>query len=247
MLRNKFTVIIAALLFCLGSSTYGQQPNDWINFNQTYYKISISQEGVYQLTYDDLVEAEIQLSAIDARTFRLYHRGQEVAILVNGQSDGRLDPADNIQFLAKANDGTLDTFLYDDPSSQPHTFYNLYSDETAYFLTWSLDGSAGKRMEQVNPINNSNGLAPESSLISTVRAVQVNSFSLGKPFAPNNEVRNSSFSIGEGFSGTVFTGSSTVILNGVNQQNRAQDNLSFELLIQGRNNRSHSVEILIGP
>lgn len=247
MLRNKFTVIIAALLFCLGSSTYGQQPNDWINFNQTYYKISISQEGVYQLTYDDLVEAEIQLSAIDARTFRLYHRGQEVAILVNGQSDGRLDPADNIQFLAKANDGTLDTFLYDDPSSQPHTFYNLYSDETAYFLTWSLDGSAGKRMEQVNPINNSNGLAPESSLISTVRAVQVNSFSLGKPFAPNNEVRNSSFSIGEGFSGTVFTGSSTVILNGVNQQNRAQDNLSFELLIQGRNNRSHSVEVLIGP
>lgn len=247
MPKNRSIYFYISLFFYLSSTSYAQMVNQWINYSQQYYKILIDQEGVYQLTYDDLANAQIQLASIDARTFKLYHRGEEIAILFNGQSDGRFDPGDDIQFIAKANDGTSDTYLYDEPISQPHTLYNLFSDKSAYFLTWSLDGSQGKRMNRINPINNSAGLPAESSLLANVQNVFVNTDSRGKPYAPNNEVRKSAFNLGEGFSGSVFSGTSNIILSGIEKQVRTDDNLNFEILIQGRNNRSHSVEVLVGP
>jgi hypothetical protein len=156
MLKNRlfYFIFIITPLFSL-KAQYG---NEWINFNQTYYKIEVAQEGVYQLDFNSLNAAQINLNSIDARTFKMYHRGEEIALNVTGQSDGRINQGDVIQFLGKPNDGESDTPLYVEPDAQPHTYYNLFNDTTSYFLTWSLDGSFGKRMERINPISNSGGL-----------------------------------------------------------------------------------------
>src|SRR5690606_2488625 len=88
------------------------------------------------------------ISGVDPKKFQLLHRGVEQAILIKGEEDGVFSPGDSILFYGKINDGTLDSLLYLKSSLQPHKYYNLYSDTTAYFLTWSA--TDGKRMSSVN-------------------------------------------------------------------------------------------------
>ncbi|GAB3335983.1 hypothetical protein GCM10027429_18790 [Marivirga atlantica] len=245
MLKNRlfYFIFIITPLFSL-KAQYG---NEWINFNQTYYKIEVAQEGVYQLDFNSLNAAQINLNSIDARTFKMYHRGEEIALNVTGQSDGRINQGDVIQFLGKPNDGESDTPLYVEPDAQPHTYYNLFNDTTSYFLTWSLDGSFGKRMERINPISNSGGLPIQSSYLKTVRNLYVGADVAGSTYPPANEVLKSAFDYGEGWTGGFFIGERNIVLNNISKQVRTDDNLNFEILVQGRNNLLHEVEVFVGP
>jgi len=47
--------------------------------------------------------------------------------------------------MAKRNDGTLDSIFIQPYALQPHKYYNLYSDTTAYFLTYNSFFSRGLR------------------------------------------------------------------------------------------------------
>lgn len=138
--RLLFTVI-----FLLMSYFSIAQTNSWIDYNKTYYKIPISETGMYQVTQAEIISAGI--SGVNPKNFQIYHRGQEQSIFVEGESDNSFDSGDFIQFYAKRNDGDQDKFLYKNISNQVNPYYNLYSDTTAYFLTWTIDGSEGKRME----------------------------------------------------------------------------------------------------
>ncbi len=247
MRRNKLLVFLALGALVPLFTASAQYANEWINFNQSYYKIPVAQEGVYELDFSTLTTAGISLNTIDARTFRLYHRGQEVAINVIGQNDGRIDAGDAIQFLGKPNNGESDTPLYSSPELQPHTFYNLFSDTTAYFLTWSLDGTFGKRMQVVNTINNTTSLPARASYLKNVRNVLVNNGIVGRAYAPGNQIYRSAFDLGEAWTGTRFAGDRDFTISAINKQVRTEENLLLELLIQGRNNQDHEVEVLVGP
>lgn len=71
---------------------------------------------------------------------QLFFRGEEQAIWIQGEADGKWDEADYLEFYGEGNDGTQDSLLYIPHSAQPHKIYNLYTDTTAYFITWRLDG-----------------------------------------------------------------------------------------------------------
>lgn len=247
MRRNKFFLITGFLfLLLLPLSGFSQYGADWINYNQDYYKIPIVREGAYQFDYNTLLEAGLPLATIDSRTFRIYHRGNEVAIRVTGQADGRLNQGDVIQFLGKGNDGNSDTPLYVTPADQPHTYYNLFSDTTAYFLTWRLDGEQGKRMVDQSIINNINNLPEETSYNSLKRNLYVNSASGGQSYNPQNEVFKSAFDTGEGWSGSVFTAATNFTINSINKQVRSDSPPEFKILLQGRNARDHQAEVFVG-
>ncbi|MCU0445020.1 MAG: C25 family cysteine peptidase [Microscillaceae bacterium] len=128
--------------------------NEWINYNQTYFKIPIAQNGIYRITPNDL--NAIGVSGVNPKNFQIFHRGQEQAIFVQGQDDNTVDSGDFIEFYGEANDGTVDRLLYKGGlSRQVNPFYNLFSDTTAYFLTWTLDNRLGKRMALSDlPANN---------------------------------------------------------------------------------------------
>ena len=68
------------------------------------YKIPISQDGIYQLTYTDTLNAGIDVASVDPRTFKLYNEGTEVAIHVEGESDGQFNPSDYILFYGQRMD-----------------------------------------------------------------------------------------------------------------------------------------------
>ncbi|WMN13005.1 C25 family cysteine peptidase [Marivirga salinae] len=246
MLKNKiFTTILTIILSV--HYVFSQDPQSWINFNQSYYKISLESTAAYELDYNDLIEAGVPISSIDARSLQIFHRGQEIAIRVIGQNDGRLDEGDVIQFLAKRNDGTSDTPLYKNPDHQPHQYFNLFTDESAYFLTWKNDGTNGKRIQEQNIINNTNNLAAENSVEKEILRLFTANADRGQRYSPQNEVYNSAFDLGEGWTGSAFTNPSNFSITDLDKAARSELPPTLEILIQGRNMRQHQTEVLVGP
>ncbi len=89
------------------------------------YRIAVDSEGIYRLTYQDLITATIPVTTTDPRTFKLYNFGQELAIQVVGEEDGRFDPGDAIVFYGRGVN-------------------TRYTDQNIYWLTYG--GANGKRM-----------------------------------------------------------------------------------------------------
>jgi hypothetical protein len=113
--------------------------------------------GIHRITPSMLRQHGIDPGIIDPRTIKIFGNGpgmlpspnsafriddlRENNIIVTGEQDGRFDDGDEILFYAKSQ---RDVWRYDS-SSQDYTHEtNLYSDATAYFLTFG--GSAGKRV-----------------------------------------------------------------------------------------------------
>jgi hypothetical protein len=153
----KYTPMLCLFgLLWLGNTTsLFAQPfgNEWINFNQKYFKIPVVATGVYRISQAQLTNAGIV--GVNPKKLQIFHRGQEQAIFVSGEADNSLDAYDYLEFYGRKNDGTLDYFLYGNATTQVNRFYNTFSDTTAYFLTWTLDNTLGKRIEDQNiPLKN---------------------------------------------------------------------------------------------
>ncbi len=141
---KKFLLIGFYILFSnlVHAQTYG---NEWINFNQDYYKIKIGKEGIYRIDYNTLQTIGFPLSSTDPQYIQLWINGNEQPILIEGEIDGKLDAGDFIEFYGTYNDGKLDAPLFSNPSEQPHQYMSLYSDTATYFLTVS-SSTKGKRI-----------------------------------------------------------------------------------------------------
>lgn len=157
-MHKKFTLqvrggvrntIIAFLVLILGfadanaqtpwSGVYG---NEWLagKYGQEWVKISVSQKGIHKVTLTgNFIGKQGRL--------HLYHRGIEVA-LTNVTSDA-------IEFYGVPNDGASDALLYrdqahvPDPSQRTNDKYSIYSDVSAYFLTYNSSAN-GERANVLN-------------------------------------------------------------------------------------------------
>ncbi len=89
------------------------------------YRIAVDSEGIYQLTYQDLVNAGLPVTSLDPRTLKMYNLGQELAIQVIGEGDGRLDDGDSVIFYGRGVN-------------------TRYTTQNIYWLTYG--GTTGKRM-----------------------------------------------------------------------------------------------------
>jgi hypothetical protein len=69
-------------------------------------KITVEREGWYQLSQADLLAAGLS-PRTDPRKLNLYVDGQPVPVLIPGEKDGRLDPADSLQFYGLGVDTPL--------------------------------------------------------------------------------------------------------------------------------------------
>ena len=110
----------------------------WYNYDQTYYKIPTATDGIHRISATTLSNSGINLSTLDPRNIRLYHRGKEVAIHIEGENDGRFDTGDYIDFFGMRNDGTLDKLLYSDFEQLPNPYFNTSSDYRS--LIWDKVG-----------------------------------------------------------------------------------------------------------
>ena len=119
--------MIILVLALAPSLILAQYSNSWISFSQPYFKIPVTREGIYRLSYSDLQAAGFPVNN-DPRFIQLFHRGKEQLIYIKGQGDAVFNVSDYIEFYGQKNDGTLDSLLYKPSSLQPHKYYNLYSE-----------------------------------------------------------------------------------------------------------------------
>ena len=239
--------------FCFLSFAYCfAQPfgHEWINYNQTYYKIKVAEGGIYRVTYNDLLEAGFPVSSIDPRRIQLFFRGNEHAIWINGQQDARFDAEDFIVFYGKHNDGSLDAELYKPQEAQPHSYYSLYSDSAAYFLTWQLSAINGKRMSFFSE-NNTSGIIAEPYHLEEKLLLLTNEYSTGRQYPQNGasslRIRLSTFDYGEGWTGPrVQKGQSATYTIPAQNQFVSGPKPQLEILLAGRNNHPHNVTLQIG-
>jgi len=245
-LRQKFTILGWFLVVFIIPNQFAQAQyqNDWINFSQQYFKVLTAQEGIYRITHSDLQNAGVP-SGIDPRMIQLFHRGVEQSIFVQGQADASLDPGDYIEFFGQANDGTLDKKLYKPSTAQPHNYYNLYSDTTAYFLTWSI-GTAGKRVTSFDEVNVTN--IPKEVFHSAERLI-INKTEYAGGFTQGDYLQYTHFDVGEGWTGTSIKQSQSIdySIDNITTPETSSGNPELELLLVGRDAQSHSAEILVGP
>ncbi|EMR04117.1 putative type IX secretion system sortase PorU2 [Cesiribacter andamanensis] len=253
--RTLYTVLQLVLLqsillsspALLQAQTFG---NEWIRYDQHYMRIGIGADGIYKISYEDMQKVGFPVGQLDPRSLQLFHRGVEQAIEVAGEADGQLQAGDYVLFYGKRNDGTLDKELYLTPELQPHNFYNLYSDTTAYFLTYRPGGEPGKRMEQFNRTN-TGGLSPEPYYWEERLELYTSDYMVGKVYDING-VLNTYLTYGdegEGWSGPVIAnvGSRTFPFTNLTDAYTAGPSPQLAMQLVGRNNIDRTIPVEVGP
>ncbi len=191
-----------------GNTLYG---NEWINHSQNYYKCYVTEDGMYRISTQTLTDAGVPVGAIQAGDFQLYALGNPVPIHVS--ASGTLGAGDYVEFYGKKNRGELDVHLYAQPDDLFNPYYSMFTDSTAYFLTWE---NAAIRFQDTP--NNLTALpAPDPFFMDEQLLVYNDRYHKGEPNAVPGTIYNglyeSRYTAGEGFgtrlnqitSGTLYT------------------------------------------
>ncbi|MCF6360115.1 MAG: C25 family cysteine peptidase [Cyclobacteriaceae bacterium] len=241
MNRLIVTILMAVIGFNTFSQPYG---NEWVDFNKNYYKVKIGSDGIYRLTYANLASVGFPVDE-DNKRIQLFNRGQEMAVFVNDTNgDNIFNASDYVEFYGKANDGTLDSELYVPSSTQPHTYYNLYSDTTAYYLTSNIVNT-GKRMQTSNEFV---GGVNESYHLDNNLTLFTNEYSQGLTQVTYNSL--TSFGVGEGFTGDRITENTNptkdFLITNISQTVTSAPVPTLKILLVGLNEQSHAITIQVG-
>lgn len=124
--------------------------NEWIDYDQRYYKIPIHEDGVYRITFTDLANAGIPISGIDPQQLKMYVNGQALPIYVKGEDDGVFNANDYIEFVGRRNDGRMESVLFPSPEAHANRDYSLYNDTLHHFLTWGSEGPHARVQEETD-------------------------------------------------------------------------------------------------
>ncbi len=257
MIKNL--ILTLTLLAYLTATSFSQSidyANDWYvsNPNRPFIKLLVDQDAVYGLDAADFAAAGVNLSQQDADSIQLFYRGIEVPLFVKENATGGFH---YLEFVGKRNDGAEDAQLYRDgitgvpaPEVQPRPDLSIFSDTSAYFLTW---GSA-KGLRYLNTID-TNYLAYTPETVFPSRASWVphpNSGTAefvkggGAPYDVFNQL-NHQYVIGEGYVSKDTFGyqaplNITLLTTGALPGNQS---LSLEARVFGSSNTSHHHRISI--
>lgn len=236
-------------IFIISSIQLWAQPygNEWIDYNQPHFKfeVAIYIEGIHRIPSS--VINQYGLNFIDADNFKLFRDGQEVPIYVKETNN----IADYIEFYAYANDGKLDTRLYNDPEWQMHDRYSMFSNSAVYYLTWNDVGGNLR----INDLTNNllNPPVKEAYFWETNSLILNQTFSVGRPTyigssGNSTALYNSLFDLGEGFFyNQQFNNSNSTLSFDLNTPN-AISNIDAELysVVVSWSSNSHDFRIKSG-
>lgn len=195
---------IFAQFIVVGQDTlYG---NEWINYNQTYFKIKVGQDGIYRVTSQSLENAGVPLSQVNGEQFQLWHNGQQTPIYTTTNST--FSASDFIEFFGEKNTSELDRFLFRNPDSMMmNPLYSLVTDTSAYFLTWVSNGGNLRFQNTANDLTNLP--AKEDYYMAKFISNSVNNV---RKKADSQGISTSDYSMAEGYA-TDFANVKTYTLN----------------------------------
>lgn len=123
------------------------------------YKIVVNHDGLYRVTYTDLLSAGLVMTSFDPHYLQLTNQELDVTMEVIGEDDGQFDPTDYLLFYGQRLRGDLLAAKHPDAddlwisfySWQPHfnaTMVEKYTDENVYWLT--VGSTPGLRMSRLD-------------------------------------------------------------------------------------------------
>ncbi len=137
-----------------------------------WYRIPVSEDGLYKLDSRFLTAAGITLAGVDPRTIKIYGNGgtevpeditrprisdlAEDAIYIEGEADGSFDSGDYVLFYGRSPRG----WDYDAAGKTFHHRIHHYTEVNYYWLTFG--GVRGKRVAQVPSLTTSPSTVAET-------------------------------------------------------------------------------------
>ena len=240
-MRAIYTLLLAfmALTYAHAQIIMGQDTlvgNEWVEFDQSYYKMMLAEDGLYRVSYDELAAAGVPVQNLTGAELQVYYFGQEQNITVS--TEGPLTSSDYIEFVGVKNRGELDKYLYNDQEDPLNPMYSLFTDTSAYFLTWD-QGVQGKRFQNETVDLTNNTLSAEEFYMH--EDVVVFNSRVNKP-SEAQDVRFSQFLPGEGYCGDLkATNQYTHEVNN-KYENGPAPSLSVRL---SGNNLLHTIDISV--
>ncbi len=220
-------MLLSSITVTMGQSLIS---NSWIDFNQKYVKINISDSGIYSIPFANLPNGFIQ----NNRFLQLFRNGIEVPLKISN---------DSIYFYGYNSNGASDSLLYRPMSARINKYSSLYSENEPYFLTNGK--TEGRRIR--TELNQTNAQLDQFHIAKTLLLFK-NEYSLSTEAHQAPDYLNSFFE-----KGASKTGSR---LEGVKYHNFTLDISSFadqanvkikgKILLQGRSTNTRRVSIYAG-
>ncbi|MFP5040637.1 C25 family cysteine peptidase [Parasediminibacterium sp. JCM 36343] len=117
--------------------------NEWVNYNNTYYKFKVGQTGLCRIYPTALSGINLQNTPVEQ--FQLWRNGKQVPLYTTIPKD-TMGTSDYIEFWAEQNDGLPDKYLYKDTSYQLSNQLSLQTDTAAFFLTVNVPTAANPNL-----------------------------------------------------------------------------------------------------
>lgn len=170
----------------------GLYGNEWIDYSQTYYRISVAADAWYRIPVQAL-----RVAGLDNRApsgFRLQAKGRDIPLYVHAPNGS----VEYIEFYGEKNRGDLDSNVYFRPWHHFNPEYSLYNDTASYYLSWSAAGGGALISEQPTDLNN---LPPKLDYyMHEEKQVYSSTWNPGKTYSIGGELlRKASFEYGEGY------------------------------------------------
>lgn len=144
-MKKYYSLFLFLFLFGKHFSQNYIYGNEWIAYNQKYYKIKLYKEGVYKVDSTTLANSGISLSLINPQNFQIFINGKEQYIHVHGETDGVFNASDFIEFYGNKNNCSFDSSMYSFDAVSissgnvhlPNPYYSVIQDTAIAFLTWN--------------------------------------------------------------------------------------------------------------
>ena len=131
-------------------SLYGQE---WINFDQTYFKFKVAEDGVYRLTKDVLEDAGFPVAQVAARHLQVWRMGQQIPVI--STTDNLMTDSDHLLVYGYKNRGEFDTHLFPNGiEDQLNPDHSMFTDSSTYFVTWNTNETGLRFSKKENDLNN---------------------------------------------------------------------------------------------
>lgn len=234
-------VLFFVLTLILPNTLFAAQDSTWYRYDLSYYKIFTAKEGIYRIGFEALANLGLAMQQFNPQFFRLYHRGKEVALHVEGEEDFRFDTVDYIDFLGLKNDASLDLLLLEEGLSISNPFVNTFSDTTAFFLTYT-PGELGKRMQYLSsPVHR---FPKATYYLHEIAHLGSEQYALGRMY--DLGVRRSILDQGEGWTGPVISTAHRHVFE-LNTEISHEALSTLSLGGVGRSPKKHTLSLWVGP
>lgn len=187
------TLSSQAQMFNGQDTLYG---NEWIDYDQQYFKLDVAEDGIYRIKGSTLQAAGIAIEQINKNDYQIFRLGNQIPIYISTPTT-TLSGGDYIEFFGQKNRSELDQYLYQNPEMEMlNPYYSLFTDTTAYFLTWSSSETGLRYEEAENDLNN---LPAAEQWYWKEDTLVFNEKHIEKKYDSENLVTLSSFEMSEGF------------------------------------------------